>query len=125
MVVMKKIYNKVSQFVLHHRKATAFLSSVIFLVGCCAGIYSNAKILSALVFGFSLLTLWRLMTWRTGKIPIFMSDKTWDRYRIKLSAEEADYKFKEMSMKRATLYFFLSLIVTPIWILWELLSLLL
>ena len=75
-----------------------------------------------ITFAFSLLTTFRLITYQTGKIPFFMSDTTWNIYKLKYSEDEIDEKYKEMSIAHATTFFALSLIGLLIWIICEILA---
>ena len=85
--------------------------------------YSKMPVLCASVFGFSLITVIRLMTYKTGKIPIVMTDKLWEKYRLKYPEEIAETRYKETSIKRASSYFILTMFSFILWVICEVIAL--
>ena len=120
---MKKIYFLTRAFIEAHYKLSFSLSLVAVLVGGVSMIYSSFRILCALCFALSVVTVSRLITYKTGKIPFLMIDKTWDHYRLKYSEEEAKNKYKEMSLKVSALHFILTGFSLVVWILCEIIAL--
>ena len=116
---MKRILQKVMAFLVLHIKLSIFINAVIVVISGIAAIYSNQTLLLAVCFGTSLAALFRLVVYHVGKIPIFMSDKLWDRYRLKYSEEKLDEKYKETSIKRASIYFSISIVLFLVWIICE------
>ena len=121
MVAIKKIYKTIKSFLAQHSKLGIFISASLFLVGCIAAIYSTSKPFVFIYFAASLAAIFRLTTYKTGKIPFIMIDKTWDSYRLKYPEEELEDRYKEMSIARATIYFIISVIAFILWIIFELL----
>jgi hypothetical protein len=121
--ILKKSSNKLGIFFRKHYKLGCFISANLLIVSGIAMIYSKLISLLAVVFGFSLLSFVRLITYRKGKIPFFMSDKTWDSYRLKYEGEELEKKYEEMSIGRATDYFIISVVAFIVWIVAEVLML--
>lgn len=120
MVEMKKVYYSLVRFLTSHNKIGLFLSAAMFLTGCIACFYSSLLFLVAVYFLFSLAASFRIITYKTGKISLFMIDKTWQHYRMKYNEEESRARYKEMSIKRAAIYFLISLSVFFVWIICEL-----
>ena len=121
---MKKVYLKTKDFLVNHRKISIFICALLFVISALSLIYSSVKLLVAATFGFSLSTMLRLTTYKVGKIPVFMTDTTWNSYELKYgseySKEELETKYKEMSIRRAALYFLLCIISFLIWAICEL-----
>ena len=118
---MKKVYTRFKRILLLHYKMSVFFATVLVLVSSISAVFSTFPILVVPCFSFSLATLLRLITYKTGKIPIFMMDKTWDKYEFKYSTDEIEKKYEEMSINRATLYFMLAI---PSFIIWGIVELL-
>ena len=123
-MAMKKIHAYIKSFFASHYKLSICLSSIIFLISCIAIVYSNLTFVVAACFGFSLVTVLRLITYKTGKIPFVMTDNTWNVYRLKYSKEEAEKRYEEMSLNRAAAYFIVTLVSFFIWAICEVLILL-
>ena len=118
---MKKVYTRFKRILLLHYKMSVFFATVLVLVSSISAVFSTFPIFVVPCFSFSLATLLRLITYKTGKIPIFMMDKTWDEYKFKYSTDEIEKKYEEMSINRATLYFMLAI---PSFIIWGIVELL-
>ena len=116
---MKKSYLKIKSFIEKHTTISAIISILILVITAVAMFYSELVYTLALPFAFSIMTFSRIGTFKHGKIPIFMHDKTWDSYRLRYSGEELEIKYKEMSLKRAAIYFFLALVSFAIWVVTE------
>ena len=102
-------------FLIKHYKLGVTISILIFICCSIGSIYAELKYLVVLGFASSLATLARLMTYKTGKIPFFMIDKTYDLYRRKYSSEEVDQKYEEMSINHATTFFIFSIPSALLW----------
>jgi hypothetical protein len=98
------------------------ISITMFLISGIAAISSDLIYILFVVFAFSMASFFRLFTYSFGKIPIVMSDKTWERYRNKYSREELEERYKEMSIKRASFYFVAAIISFAIWLPWEIIQ---
>ena len=112
---MKKLHSIMKNFLIKHYKLGVTISILIFICCSIGSIYAELKYLVVLGFASSLATLARLMTYKTGKIPIFMIDKTYDLYRRKYSSEEVDRKYEEMSINHATTFFIFSIPSALLW----------
>ena len=102
-----------------------FVCAIIFAFGCYELVTCELNGIAIFIFGFPMLTNVRLITYKYGKPPIFMSDKTWNSFQFKYSKEEIESKYKEMSIKRATIYFILSVLFFVSFIIYEVVLLLL
>ncbi len=108
------------EFFIKHYKLSVFINLIILSIGCCALCVSELETAVALVFCSSLATLMRLATYKTGKIPIFMRDRTWNAMSRRYKDEdELDEKYAEMSINRATTYFMLNICSLAFWIICE------
>ena len=107
------------KFIEKHYKISFFIAIVIFVISGIGSKYSSFIYIVAISFGFSLATFFRLITYKYGKIPFFMIDKTWDHYTWKYSEEEIEEKYEQMSIKRAAIYLKIAIISCPIWLLCE------
>ena len=85
--------------------------------------YSYDTTLPALAFAFSLLALLCSITYKTGKIPFIMIDRTWDTYKLKHTEEETEIKYKEMRIRNATIFFILALAFSLVMLFFEILEL--
>ena len=118
---MKKLYACVKKFISnHYRLSRFFVISIIFASGI-ATIFSALQNLLFWPFAFSICALFRLITYKNGKIPIFMIDYTHRHLELKYSGDELEEKYEEMSIKRATIYFIIAVISFFLWIVCELL----
>ena len=106
---MRKFFDHVKNFILSHYKLSFFVMLLIFVIWGIVGIYSGLSVMSIISFAFSFVGAFRLFTYKTGKIPIFMIDKTWSKYRLKYSEEEAEKRYKVMCINRATVYFIIAI----------------
>lgn len=116
---MRKVYFYTKAFLIRHYRVAFYLSLFVCLIGGVASKYSAHSHFIFPVFGFSLASIIRIGTYRVGKIPFFMRDSTWNRYRLKYSGEELDEKYKEMPLTRATWYFLLMILSLFIWVIIE------
>lgn len=112
---MKKLHSIMKNFLIKHYKLGVTISILIFICCSIGLVYAEIKPLVALGFGFSLAALMRLITYKTGKIPIFMKDSIYNSYRRKYSGEELDQKYEEMSINHATTLFIISIPSALLW----------
>ena len=120
-MAMKSIHAHIKKLISTYYKTLFFIVSILFLSSCVGVFYSNLTILVALISGFSLATMMRMVTYKTGHIPLIMIDSTWNRYRLKYPEDELDERYKEMSINRASVYFMIAVVAFVIWILCEIL----
>ena len=121
---MNKIYQTLKNF-LKRFYTLSYLLLFITIISTGIGlIYSKYVYIVVIPFSFSVAALIRLTTYKTGKISFFMRDKTWNVYEFKYSKDEIEEKFKEMSIRRATIYFALGVLSFVVWILVELIAVL-
>ena len=92
------------------------------LVSGIATFYSTLHNLLFWPFGSSLCALFRLISYKNGKIPFFMIDYTRRNLELKYSGDELEEKYEEMSIKRATIYFIIAVLSFIFWIVCELLA---
>ena len=119
---MNKIYQTLKNF-LKRLYTLSYLLLFITIISTGIGlIYSKYVYIVVIPFSFSVAALIRLTTYKTGKISFFMRDKTWNVYEFKYSKDEIEEKFKEMSIKRATIYFALDVTFFIIWVLVEVIA---
>ena len=118
---MRKLYACVKKFISNHYRLSLFFVINIMLVSGIAVIYSTLQNLLFWPFAFSICALFRLTTYKKGKIPIFMIDYTRRSLELKYSGEELEEKYEEMSIKRATIYFIIAVLSCFAWIVCELL----
>ena len=105
---MKTIYVKINSFFKRHYRVGFVISAGLFVISCIALLYSPVRLMAAIPFAFLLDELFRLVTYKIGKIPLFMHDKTWSAYQMKYSQEDVEEKYKQMSIKRATVDFMIA-----------------
>ena len=123
---MKKLFEKFKMFFSKHYKLGIAIAIVILLISSTAVIYSNGHPLdiTTVCFMTALPALLRFITYRTGHIPIVVMDKTWDRYRFKYrkecSEDEIEDKYKEMSLRNASVFLMISIASFIIWLIVEL-----
>lgn len=106
---MRKFFGHVKNFISSHYKLAFFVMSLIFVLHGICSMYSSLSVISIIPFAFSFVSAFRIFTYKTGKIPIFMTDKTWNKYRLKYSEEEAEKRYKVMCINRATVYFIIAI----------------
>ena len=68
---MKKLVECTKRFISAHYKLSFCVTVAVFLVSCIAGVYSRLTVLAMICFGFSLASMLRLITYKTGKLPFF------------------------------------------------------
>ena len=117
--MVRKIRTSFEKFLKTKRKTSFFILVLMIFVTSIAIMVSKLKILAAITFGFSIVCFIRLITYKTGKIPFISIDKTWQRMRLKYSQEEAEEKYKEMSIKSATDCFVISVFSFIVWVVSE------
>lgn len=122
MLGIKKIYAFIKSFLTRHYRFAEIILFAVMITGCISAIYLAGNLLIFIYFATSIATIFRLSTYKHGKLPIFMFDKTWDSYKLKYSEDEFEDKYKEMSANRATVYFIITIIVFIIWILFAILT---
>ena len=105
---MRTFFGCIKKFISSHYKLAFFVMSLIFVLWGIVGVYSSLSVISVISLAFSFVSAFRLFTYKTGKIPVFMMDKTWNRYRVKYSEEEAEKRYKTMCINRATVYFIIA-----------------
>ena len=113
---MKKTIVHICRFLQTHYRLSTFIIILLFVISCPALIYAKIRILTIPLFGFSLVSFFRMLTYKVGKIPIIMIDATWNVYSLKYSGEELEEKYKAMSLKRASIYFLCSLTSFFVWL---------
>lgn len=118
---MKKTHSYIKGFLISRYKLSVIYCTVHFLISCIACVYSALIPIVAVYFAFSLITILRLITYKTGKIPFLMTDKTWEKYRLKYSEEDLEQRYKEMSIKRAACYFIIYNVSFLVWVICEVL----
>jgi len=116
---------RVKAFLKKSYKLSILILAIIFIVCCIAIVVSDLKILAAIPFGFSLICIIRIITYKNGKIPFFSIDKTYQSMRSVYNEDEVEEKFKEKSLNNATVYFIIAAFSFPIWIIAEILNFLL
>ena len=117
---MKKLFFFFKDFIIRHYKMCTVVSVFIILVSGIAMVYSTIPLMAALSFSASIICLFRIVTYKKGKILFFMHDTLWDYYRIKHSGEELEEKYKQTSINRATIFFILTAFSFVLWIFVEL-----
>ena len=120
-MVIKNIYYRTKNFIRDHFKTGFLISLIPFLIACGALIFSERKVLVSIGFAFLLVTILRLFMYKHGKLPLFFRDKTWNVCRIKYK-DEADDKYKEICLSRATLFFILGVVFLCLWLIIEIIS---
>ena len=118
---MRKLYACVKKFISNRYRLSLFFVISIMFVSGIAAIYSTLQNLLFWPFGFSICALFRLITYKKGKIPIFMIDYTRRSLELKYSSEELEEKYEKMSIKRAAIYFIIAVLSFFAWIVCELL----
>ena len=119
MVVIRKIFFAIKAFLIAHYKLSCCVVAISFVFGCVAIVYSKLKFVAVLLFASSILAFLRLLSYKKGKLPFIMIDRTWNAYRLKYSCEEAEQKYKTMSISRATVYFIVSVISFLLYVICE------
>lgn len=126
---MKKLTEKFKTFFSKHYKLGIAISIAILVISSVDVVYSNGHPMdiTTVCFITALPALFRFITYRTGHIPILVIDRTWNRfsfkYRKEYSEEEIDEKFKQMSLRNATIFLMISIASFIIWLVVELLLL--
>ena len=105
---MKKIYDFFIPIVRRYFYLTIFTFFFTTIISGALIIGGKARGLYVIPFFSSVLGLIRLTTYKYGKIPFFMSDKTWNTMINKYGEEKAEELYKEMSLKQATGAFIVS-----------------
>lgn len=106
---MRKFFEHVKKFILSHYKFSFFVMLLMFVLLGIVSVHSSMNVLSITSFVFSFISAFRLFAYKTGKIPIFMIDKTWNKYKLKYSEEEVEKQYKIMCINRATVYFIIAI----------------
>ena len=122
-MAMKKLYRITRGFITAHYKQAVLYTVLVFVISSVAIYSSELRLIASFPFAFSIGAVIRLTTYKTGKIPIIMIDKTWDRYRRKYSGEELEQKYRELSLKNASVFFLIEIITLLIWGICEVLRL--
>ena len=115
LIIAKFFFSKSKGFVKRKRKFVLYSSIFVLITSAISMRYSKLLWLIAFMFGGSLLCIVRTLTYKVGKIPFLMSDKTWDSLRLKYSEEEADEKYRELSLKVAAICYPISVISFIVW----------
>ena len=120
-VAVKKLYSKTQLFILSHFKLTVSIMVSAVFIGFATVAYldkhSKITILSAMICAFPFATLCRLFTYSVGYIPIVMYDTLWLSCSSKYSKEEAEEKYKEKSLRTATVCCMCTMISYILWML--------
>ena len=119
---MKRIYGIFKKFLTKHYKLGFFVSISIALLSGVRTTFPGLNIAIVLAFAGGVVSFSEIISYRVGKIPFFMIDKTWDHYRLKYSGEELEEKHKEHSLKWASIGFMIAVISFAIWLPWEIIQ---
>ena len=114
---MRNLYKFVKMFIASHHKQSILYNLIILTISAIATVWSNLefKIIVALPFCFVIPALLRIQSYRVGHISFFSIDSLWRSYRLKYSGEELENKYKEASLKRATICSILALFSFVLW----------
>ena len=121
--MIKNIYNRTKDFLIKHYKLSVSITILLIVISSAACVYSRNINLPASSFLFSFFALMCLITYKTGKIPLIMIDRTWDAYRLKYGEEEAEIKYKEMRIRNAVIFFILAIAISLVMLFFEALEL--
>ncbi len=123
---MKRIYNYVKNLIVTRYKLMRFITFLLFLFSAISVLYHHVSLTAGAFFGGSLVTLGRLITYKTGKIP-FARDHTLNgalrRSRRKNSDLTPDEVYEQTSLKLAAIHFIVAVVGFILWTLVELLVL--
>ena len=108
---MKKIYIKIQNFLSRHCSLWMFLVIITTLITGIILIDSYFQDIWGTSFVCALYAGIRIYTYRNGKIFLFMSDKSWNIMSAKYGREDAEQKYKKMSLQHATIFSMISWIV--------------
>ena len=116
---MKKIHLGFKKFIIKHYKQALFYTISILIICCAAAGYSKFSAILCICFGASIMAIFRLITYKTGKIPFFMIDKTWNKYRVEFSEDELEERYKEMSAHWSAAFLIITLGALIVWLICE------
>jgi len=108
---MKNIYQKIQNFLKKRYSLWMFFIVITTLITGVMLIDSSFQDVWGTSFACSLYAGIRIYTYKHGKIFLFMSDRTWNIMRAKYTREEAEEKYKKMSLHHATIFSIISWIV--------------
>ena len=120
---MRKIYSHIEKMIVTRYRLMFFVATVLFIVSIISCFYHHLPVTACAYFGASLVSLIRLITYKTGKIPFFAIDKTWNgiewRKRKELTDEAKKELYEKMSLKSAAIHFEVAIFGLCIWIVCE------
>ena len=116
---MKTIYQAISRFLSRHYALNIFIFALILLVMGGIIVFSPAHTLEGVSFFCSVYGLMRLITYKNGKIPIFMRDYTWNRMSAEHDEEKAEELYREMSLRHCTVCYMIAVPASVLAIIWE------
>ena len=121
---MRKIYLKLKSFLKEHYKLGFSITILLLIISAILITYHvpTSFIMGVCVFTFGVAML-RLVTHKNGYIYL-SGDSLWysckRKYRNEYSEEEIDEKFKELSLRNATVYLMIGIASFIIWLVVEL-----
>ncbi len=116
---MKKIYQGTERFLSAHYALNIFIFALITLISGLLAFYQPAHDFEVISFICSIYGGIRLATYKNGKIPIFMIDRTWNKMRIEHDEEEAEKLYREMSLKHCTVCYMIAVPSVVLAVVWE------
>ncbi|MBE6536350.1 MAG: hypothetical protein E7673_00200 [Ruminococcaceae bacterium] len=123
---MKKIYSYVKNMIVARYKLMFAITMILFFVSIISLFFHHVTPVAGLYFAGSFISLTRLITYKTGKIPIFAIDKTWNviewRKRKELTYETKEELYEKMSLKSASIHFIIAVFGLCMWIVCEILA---
>ena len=123
---MKKIYLHIKKMIVTRYKFMFFIATFLFIVSVISILYHHLPLVASAFFAASLAGLIRLITYKTGKIPFFAIDKTWNgiewRKRKELTDEDKAELYEKMSLKLAAIHLEVAIVALCAWIICEFLA---
>ena len=116
---MRKIYKFIKIFVAKLSLLNLVLLGVVCIISAGMIVSEASQWLAGIAFCASVYGGMRLITYRFGKIPLFMSDKTWNAMSIKHGEEKAEELYREMSLKCATVSYIIAIVALVLALVWE------
>jgi len=116
---MKKFLSSIKNFLTNHYKLGLLITFLGCVISSIAAFYSKLLFFVAVFFLSSTFSFFDLIIYRTGKYPFLMRDTTWNSLRLKYSEEEAQKKYKEISLKRASVCFLIASLSFVTWAILE------
>ena len=127
---MNYVYTKVpyictqSLYMQTNKISHSFIRRHHRVVSGIASRYTQNPIFLGVVFLSSIFSFLRIVTYRIGKFPFIMSDTIWDVIRLKhKNSEEAEERYKNYSLKSASIWFSIMSLTFVIWMIIEIIYL--